>query len=187
MGTNESLRALEGSLIPGGSIAANTHLTLILQEHGDKATSELLKLQSEDERYSDHVRGNEVAFAAVALGACVIEKHFTLDRNLPGPDHQASIEPTELKALVRGIRTVESALGDGCKRPALSEANSARAARKSLVVTQDVPAGTVLTDDLIAIKRPGTGLPPSMLPFLIGRRTRRDIKKDALLRLEDLM
>lgn len=137
--------------------------------------------------YSDHTFGNEVAFAAVALGACVVEKHFTLDRNLPGPDHRASVEPADLAALVQGIRAVELALGDGCKRPAPSEVNTAGIVRKSLVVAQDVAAGTVLSEDLIAIKRPGTGLPASMLPFVIGRRTRRDMKKNTLLRLEDLV
>ena len=136
--------------------------------------------------YSDHVRGNEIAFAAVALGACVIEKHFTLDRNLPGPDHQASLEPAELAALVQGIRAVESELGDGRKGPTASEANIANVVRKSLVMAKDVAAGTVLSKEMIAVKRPGTGLPPSMLSFVIGRKARWDMKKDALLRLEDL-
>ena len=137
--------------------------------------------------YSDHVLGNEVAFAAVALGACVIEKHFTLDRSMPGPDQETSVEPSELMALVQGIRAVELALGDGQKRPAMSERNSAEVARKSLVVTEDIPAGTVLTEDLIAVKRPGTGLPPSMLAFVIGRRVCRDMKRDSLVTLEDLV
>lgn len=136
--------------------------------------------------YSDHVLTNEIAFAAVALGACVIEKHFTLDRNLPGPDHQASVEPADLKALVRGIRGVQLALGDGCKRPAASEDNMARIVRKSLVVVKDVAAGTVITEELVTVKRPGTGLQPAMLQSVIGRTTRRAMKKDALIRLEDL-
>jgi N,N'-diacetyllegionaminate synthase len=136
--------------------------------------------------YSDHVLGNEVAFAAVALGACVVEKHFTLDRTLPGPDHRASLEPNELAALVQGIRTVEAALGDGCKRPAASEANTAAVARKSLVAARDIAANTVLSMDMIAVKRPGTGMPPSMLDFVLSRRLRRDVAKDSLLTLEDL-
>lgn len=136
--------------------------------------------------YSDHVPPNEVAFAAVARGACIVEKHFTLDRNLPGPDHQASLEPGELAALVRGIRAVEAALGDGRKRPAASEADTAAVARKSLVAARDLPAGSVLEPSLIAVKRPGTGLPPVMLQHLLGRRTRVDIPRDALLALEDL-
>lgn len=134
--------------------------------------------------YSDHTPGIEVALAAVALGAVVIEKHFTLDRTLPGPDHRASLEPDELRALVRGIHIVESALGDGRKRPAPSEANTAAAARRSLVAACDIPAGVVLTEDHIAIQRPGTGLPPSMRPFLVGLSARMDIPAGTLLRLE---
>jgi len=136
--------------------------------------------------YSDHTPGIEVALAAVALGACVIEKHFTLDRNLPGPDHRASLEPDELVALVRDIRTVEAALGHGRKEPAASEANTAAVARRSLVAARDIPAGAVLTKELIAIKRPGTGLPPAMRDTLIGRRVRVDVTAGALYSLEML-
>jgi len=137
--------------------------------------------------YSDHTPGIEVAIAAVALGACVIEKHFTLDRSLPGPDHRASLEPDELTALVRGIRTVEAALGHGRKEPAASEANTAAVARRSLVAARDIPAGTPLTEDLIAVKRPGTGLPPAMRPYLIGRTARTTVPAGALLNLEMLV
>jgi N-acetylneuraminate synthase len=134
--------------------------------------------------YSDHTLGDAVTLAAVALGACVIEKHFTLDRNLPGPDHQASLEPAEIAALVRSIRVVEAALGDGRKRPAASEANTAAVARKSLVAAADIPAGASLTEKTIAIKRPGTGLPPAMRPLLVGKTARRDIRAGTLLTLE---
>jgi len=127
--------------------------------------------------YSDHTRGIEVSLAAVALGACVIEKHFTLDRNLPGPDHKASLEPHELADLVRGSRLVEASLGDGLKRPAASEMDTARVARKSLVAAQDICAGDVLTRESIAIKRPGTGLPPAMRDQVIGRKARIDISE----------
>ena len=136
--------------------------------------------------YSDHTQGIAVALAAVALGACVIEKHFTLDRHLPGPDHLASVEPDELAALVRGIRTVEAALGDGQKEPASIEANTAGVARKSLVANRDIPMGTVLTEDMIAIRRPGTGLPPAMRAYLIGRTARTSIPAGTLLTLEML-
>jgi N,N'-diacetyllegionaminate synthase len=136
--------------------------------------------------YSDHTPGLEVALAAVAMGASVIEKHFTLDRNMPGPDHLASLEPEELAGLVRGIRTVESALGDGRKQPAFAERNTADVARKSLVAACFIPTGTVLTEDLIAIKRPGTGLPPVMRADLIGRSVRTDVPEDALLTEEML-
>jgi N-acetylneuraminate synthase/N,N'-diacetyllegionaminate synthase len=134
--------------------------------------------------YSDHTLGCEVAFAAVALGASVIEKHFTLDRNLPGPDHQASLEPGQLAELVRGIRTVESSLGSGRKEPAASEADTAAVARKSLVAARALKKGTVLTSDMVAIKRPGTGLAPALLPQVIGRSVRQDVAADTLLTWE---
>jgi sialic acid synthase SpsE len=134
--------------------------------------------------YSDHTRGIEVALGAVALGACVVEKHFTLDRDLPGPDHRASLEPHELTALVCGIRTVEAALGDGRKRPASGEANTAAVARRSLVAARDMSAGSELTYECVAIKRPGTGLPPMMRPYVIGRRVKEDVSAGELLAWE---
>src|SRR5437667_11882055 len=94
--------------------------------------------------YSDHTTGIEISIAAAALGACIIEKHFTLDRNLPGPDHRASLEPSELKAMVQAIRKVESALGDGRKVPTKSELETAKVARRSLIAARDIPAGTNL-------------------------------------------
>ena len=119
--------------------------------------------------YSDHTPGIEVALAAVALGACVIEKHVTLDRTLPGPDHRASIEPGELVALIRGVRIVQSALGDGRKQPVPSEADTAAVARRSLVAIRDVPVGATLTDDVLAVLRPGTGLSPALRARVVGR------------------
>jgi N-acetylneuraminate synthase len=134
--------------------------------------------------FSDHTLGIEVPLAAVALGACVIEKHFTLDKTLPGPDHRASLEPDELVAMIRSIRNVEAALGHGRKEPAASEASTAAAARKSLVAATDIAAGTVLTSEVIAVKRPGTGLPPAMLPYVLGRTARHPIAAGCLLALE---
>jgi N-acetylneuraminate synthase len=134
--------------------------------------------------FSDHTLGIEVPLAAVALGACVIEKHFTLDKTLPGPDHRASLEPDELVAMIRSIRNVEAALGHGRKEPAASEASTAAAARKSLVAATDIAAGTVLTSEVIAVKRPGTGLPPAMLPYVLGRTARHPIAAGQLLALE---
>jgi N,N'-diacetyllegionaminate synthase len=119
--------------------------------------------------YSDHTLGHEAALAAVALGACVIEKHFTVDCTLPGPDHQASIEPVELAALVASIRQVEMTLGHGRKVPLLREAEIAEVARKSLVAARDVAAGEVLDADAVAILRPGTGLAPAERDSVIGR------------------
>jgi N-acetylneuraminate synthase len=136
--------------------------------------------------YSDHTVGIDIALAAVALGACIIEKHFTLDRSLPGPDHRASLEPSELEAMVRGIRVVQSALGDGRKCLVAEEINTAAVARRSLVAACDLKAETMLTEAMIAIRRPGTGLPPSALPKLVGRRLRQDINAGALFTMEML-
>lgn len=124
---------------------------------------------------SDHTPGIAVAIAAVARGAVCIEKHLTLDRRLPGPDHQASLEPHEFRALVAGIRDVERALGDGVKRPAPSELPIRAVARKSLVAARDLPGGAVIAREDVDILRPGTGLPPSALPRVVGRRTARPI------------
>ncbi len=134
--------------------------------------------------YSDHTMGHQVALAAVALGACVIEKHVTLDRGMPGPDHAASAEPDELAALIRDVRLIERALGDGRKRPAQGELEVAAVARKSLVAAQDIPSGSTLTEELIAVKRPGTGLPPAMLAQVVGRTARQDIPADTVLTME---
>ena len=136
--------------------------------------------------YSDHTLGLEVPLAAVALGASVIEKHFTLDRSMTGPDHRASLEPDELARMVSGIRTVQESLGHGRKEPAASEANTSSVARKSLVAARDLTAGTVLTEDMIDIKRPGHGLPPSVRLNLVGRTVRIDVAEDNLLSLDML-
>jgi N-acetylneuraminate synthase len=136
--------------------------------------------------YSDHTEGIEVALAAVALGACVIEKHFTLDRSLPGPDHRASLDPGQLAGMIRGIRTVEAALGDGIKRPVAEELSTAAVARRSLVAAFDIQAGTVLSEAMVAIRRPGTGLPPSALQQVIGRRLRQHLAAGDLLTMEML-
>lgn len=136
--------------------------------------------------YSDHTPGIAVAPAAVALGASVIEKHFTLDRMLPGPDHKASLEPEELRAMIDSIRTVESALGDGIKRPQPSEVPTAAVARKSIVAKQGITAGTVLRREMLTVMRPGTGLPPSHLEGILGRRLCRDVAQDSVLMSADI-
>jgi N,N'-diacetyllegionaminate synthase len=134
--------------------------------------------------YSDHTTGIEIPMAAVALGACVIEKHFTLDRDLPGPDHRASLEPAELRAMIEGIRKVEAALGDGRKAPASSELDTARIARRSLVAVGDISAGSRIVREMIAAKRPGTGLPPAKLSLILGRTALVDITAGSMLALE---
>jgi sialic acid synthase SpsE len=136
--------------------------------------------------FSDHTAGIEVALGATALGACIIEKHFTLDRTLPGPDHRASLEPKELGELVRGIRKIEKALGDGRKRPVDSEREIAAVARKSLVTRREIVKGQVVRRQDIALRRPGTGLPPSMCSQVVGRRAARRVAAGALLRWDML-
>lgn len=136
--------------------------------------------------FSDHTLGIEVSLAAVALGARIIEKHFTLDRDLPGPDHRASLVPAELRAMVRGIRAVESALGDGRKRPSAAELAVADVARRSLVAARDIRRGEVVRDADVAILRPGTGLPPSRKPDVLGRAAKVDIPAGALIQFEML-
>jgi len=133
--------------------------------------------------YSDHTQGIEVAVAAVALGAGVIEKHFTLDRDLPGPDHEASLEPDELKRLVVAIRNIEAALGDGIKRPSPSEAKNKSIARKSLVAACPIRAGEIFSEANLAIKRPGTGISPMQWDAVIGRLAPRDFACDELIEL----
>jgi N,N'-diacetyllegionaminate synthase len=133
--------------------------------------------------YSDHTQGIEVAIAAVALGASVIEKHFTLDRSLPGPDHRASLEPTELAAMVAAIRNIERALGNGIKEVGASEARNRPVARKSIVAACAIRAGDAFSAANLTTKRPGTGLSPMRWDEVIGRRARRDFAQDEFIEL----
>jgi N,N'-diacetyllegionaminate synthase len=133
--------------------------------------------------YSDHTLGIEVAIAAVALGAMVVEKHFTLDRTLPGPDHQASLEPKELKKMVRAIRNIEKAMGDGVKRPSPSEVKNMPIARKSLVAAHAIHEGEIFCEANLAVKRPGTGLSPMRWDEVLGCKAPRDFKVDEMIEL----
>lgn len=133
--------------------------------------------------YSDHTTGIEVAIAAVAMGASIIEKHFTLNRNLPGPDHKASLEPEELKAMVAAIRNIEVALGDGIKRLTPGEARNKPVARKSLVASRAIQAGDVFSAENITAKRPGTGISPMRWDEVIGRAASRNFSADELIEL----
>jgi N-acetylneuraminate synthase/N,N'-diacetyllegionaminate synthase len=135
---------------------------------------------------SDHSLGTEIAIAAVARGAAMVEKHLTLDKTLPGPDHRASLEPAELGGLVRALRAVEAALGDGEKRPMPSEADTRRVARKSLVASRSIRAGERLTAADLAIKRPGTGVAPGDLPRVLGRAVLHDLAPDDVIVWEAL-
>lgn len=137
--------------------------------------------------YSDHTLGYEVTVAAVTLGAKVIEKHFTLDRDLPGPDHKASMNPEEFAELVQAIRNVEKSLGDGIKRCMPSEEDTKSVARKSLVVQEDLQPGDVLTEENLTVKRPGTGIPPKYYSLLIGKTVKTEIKEDNVLTWNDVL
>lgn len=136
--------------------------------------------------FSDHTPGIEVSLAAVALGAALIEKHFTLDRNLPGPDHMASLDPGALTDLVAGIRVVEVSLGTGVKRPVTAELKNQAVVRKSVVAARKLSAGQLILPDMLDVRRPGDGLPPEMRQFLVGRRLAREVEEGALISLDDL-
>ena len=131
--------------------------------------------------YSDHTLGIEIPIAAVAMGATVIEKHFTLDKNMEGPDHKASLEPNELKAMVRAIRNIEKALGTGIKKPSPSELKNKPVARKSIVAASDIKEGEEFTEENLTVKRPGTGISPMRWNEMIGRKAGKDYKTDEII------
>ncbi|MDL2307400.1 N-acetylneuraminate synthase [Desulfovibrio sp. OttesenSCG-928-C06] len=131
--------------------------------------------------YSDHTPGIEIPVAAVAMGATVIEKHFTLDKNMEGPDHKASLEPHELAAMVQSIRNVEAAMGDGVKRAAASEMGNIRIARKSLVAARDIRAGEILDAENLTTKRPGSGISPMLWDFMVGKVAPEAVAQDTLI------
>ena len=131
--------------------------------------------------FSDHTLGITVPTAAVSLGAVVIEKHFTLDKNLPGPDHKASLEPDELKEMVVAIRDVEKALGDGIKISTKEEEKIKKVARRSVVVKADIPKGTTIAENMLGIKRPGTGIAPKYMDLIVGKKAKENIRKDEIV------
>jgi N,N'-diacetyllegionaminate synthase len=130
---------------------------------------------------SDHTLGKTSSIAAVVMGACMIEKHFTLCRNLPGPDHKASLEPTELKELAEAVRDVEKAMGSGIKQPTLEEEKIKLIARRSIVAATEIPKDSMITRDMLDIKRPGTGIAPKNLMAIVGKRAKDEIPKDSLI------
>ena len=133
--------------------------------------------------YSDHTKGIEIPIAAVAMGATVIEKHFTLDRDMEGPDHKASLEPHELRAMIESIRNVELALGSDIKEPAPSEIRNIAVARKSIIAKRDIEKDEAFTEDNITVKRPGTGISPMRWFEVIGQKATRDFQEDELIDL----
>lgn len=136
--------------------------------------------------YSDHTQGIEIPIAAVAMGAKVIEKHFTLDKNMKGPDHKASLEPNELKAMVKAIRNVEKAMGDGIKRPTEKEDETRIIARRSLVAKRDIKKGDVINSGDIIIKRPGSGILPEFKETIRGMKASKNIIADSVIKWGDL-
>jgi N,N'-diacetyllegionaminate synthase len=136
--------------------------------------------------FSDHTLGITASIASAALGAVLIEKHFTLDTSLPGPDHKASLEPDELKEMVRAIRDVEKALGDGIRKLTEDEERIKKVARRSIVAKVRIPKGTIITEDMLDLKRPGVGIEPKYLNDIIGKRAKKDIKPDELVTFEKL-
>jgi len=137
--------------------------------------------------YSDHTSRIEIPVAAVALGAVMIEKHFTTDRNLPGPDHKASLEPGELAEMVKCIRHVEMALGDGIKKPSASEIKNIPVARRSIHLADSLPADHILSENDLIMKRPGNGISPMQLNQVIGKKLKTNLDKDTLLTWENLL
>lgn len=136
--------------------------------------------------YSDHTLGYEAAIAAVTMGAVVIEKHFTLDKNMEGPDHKASLDPEELKEFVVKIRNTEKLLGDGIKKPTNREKEIIEVARRSIVASYDLKKGSIITEEMLEFKRPGNGIKPDMTDVLIGRELKRDVKEDEVIKWEDI-
>lgn len=136
--------------------------------------------------FSDHSPGIELPIAAVALGACVVEKHFTLDKTLEGPDHKASLNPDEFKSMVNAIRNVEVAMGDGIRTFSKNEEEIKKVARKSIIVNENVKKGTKIKKEMLMIKRPGTGISPKEINNVVGMKVIKDLKSGTLLKWEDL-
>lgn len=187
---NEVARAHSTAVAAGAEAVVILHCTSAYP--ADPRDANLRALHAIGERtgaivgLSDHTRTPEVAVAAVALGACVIEKHLTLDRGAHGPDHAASLEPHELKDLIASIRIVESALGDGVKRPAAAEQPVRAVARRSLAAGADLAAGVVLEAAMLTALRPGSGIGPDRLDEVVGRRLRRALRRGELISAADL-
>lgn len=161
----------------------NTEYPTPMADVNLRAMADLRRSLGVEVGYSDHTKGIEVPIAAVALGATVIEKHFTLDKTMEGPDHKASLEPNELKAMVDAIRNIEQALGDGHKHVSPSERKNMDIARKSIVAARDIRKGEVLTEENITTKRPGNGISPMRWDSVIGTTAIRDFGYDELIEM----
>lgn len=159
----------------------NTEYPTPMEDVNLKAMETLKKEFNTPIGYSDHTKGIEVPIAAVAVGAAIIEKHFTLDRNMEGPDHKASLEPSELKVMVQAIRNIEKAIGTGDKKPTPSEIKNMAIARKSIVAGQPIKKGEIFTEKNITTKRPGTGISPMKWRQVLGQKATRDFIEDELI------
>ena len=164
-------------------LQCNTEYPTPMEDVNLRAMSTLRSQFGVEVGFSDHTEGITAAIAAAALGATIIEKHFTLDRNLPGPDHRASLEPAELTAMISAIRGVEQALGDGVKQPSASEAKNIAIVRKSLVAAAPIRAGEPFSADNLTTKRPGTGISPMRWDDVLGKKAPRSFAVDELIEL----
>lgn len=179
-----AIKVLEKAGSPRNQITAlhcTTEYPAPFEEVNLRAMRSIAEAFGVDVGYSDHTKGIAIPIAAVGMGATIIEKHLTLDRNLPGPDHKASLEPTDFAAMVRGIRSVEKALGDGIKRPTVSEEANLKVVRKSLVAARPIRSGEIFSANNITAKRPGTGISPMHWDDWIGRQASRDFSTDELI------
>lgn len=190
MSTNKDIDAAIKALCDNGLkreqitlLHCNTEYPTPMQDVNLRAMQQMKEQFGMKVGYSDHTPGIEVPIAAVALGAEVIEKHFTLDKTLPGPDHKASLEPQELKAMVSAIRNIEQALGDSEKHVSESERKNMPIARKSIVAARDIKQGEILTEDNLTTKRPGSGISPMRWNEVVGTKAIRDFKIDELIEL----
>lgn len=156
----------------------NTEYPTPYEDVNLKAMDTLAEIFQVPVGYSDHTQGIEVPIAAVARGAVVIEKHFTLDKNMEGPDHKASLEPKELQEMVKAIRNIEKALGSGEKKPSRSEKKNIAVARKSIVASKNIKKGEIFTEDNLAVKRPGDGISPMLWGEVIGKAAKRDFEPE---------
>ncbi|PTX16337.1 N-acetylneuraminate synthase [Halanaerobium congolense] len=161
----------------------NTEYPTPMEDVNLKAMLTIKEAFKVDVGYSDHTKGIEIPTAAVALGAKVIEKHFTLDNSMEGPDHRASLEPKELKHMVDAIRNVENALGDGIKKPSESESKNKDISRKSIVAAKEIKQGEIFSKNNLTIKRPGNGINPMQWPNILGKKAKREFTFDELIEL----
>jgi len=161
----------------------NTEYPTPMEDVNLLAMNTIKKAFNVDIGYSDHTLGIEIPIAAAALGAKVIEKHFTLDKNMAGPDHRASLDPLELKLMVRAIRNIEKAMGDGVKKASPSELRNKSIARRSIVARRYIRKGEVFSEENLAAKRPGTGVSPMSWDEILGKTARRDYEEDTMIEL----